>query len=93
MLTEVEQQQFTKMLSFALLEMRILGWNGRAEQAADLADAFHNLPAFLWSDEFSISFFREFLNSYQEKYKEASRFNYVNMLDRILADRESTKSV
>src|SRR5215510_8245439 len=45
--TESERQQLCEMLHFALLEIRMLGWNGKASQAADLADAFHNLPSYL----------------------------------------------
>jgi len=33
------------MMHYAFIEMRLLGWGGKAEQVADLADAFHNLPA------------------------------------------------
>ena len=57
--------------------------NGKATQAADLADAFHNLPVYLWSDKFSVSFFRIFLEEYQEKYREESGFNYLKLLDEI----------
>ena len=71
------------MLFNALLEIRMLGWEGRAKQAADIAHAFHNLPIYLWSDEFSLSFFRKILEEYHQKYPETGGFNYVKMLDEI----------
>lgn len=64
----------------------MLGWEGKAEQAADIADAFHNLPIYLWSDQFSLSFFRKFLEAYQQKYQEVECYNYVEMLDEITGE-------
>jgi len=72
------------MLFNALLEIRGLGSEGKAQQAADLADAFHNLPVYLWSGEFSLSIFRHFLEEYQQMYPERRMgFDYVKMLDEI----------
>ena len=83
-LTEPERQKLTRMLYYALLEIRALGYEGKTEQAADLADAFHNLPAYLWREEFSFGFFRIFLEAYHQKYAEAGvKFNYLGMLDEI----------
>ena len=59
----------------------MFGWEGKAERAADLADAFHNLPVHLWSEDFSLEFFRKFLAAYREKYPEDEGFNYLKMLD------------
>ncbi len=42
------------MLHDALVVIRILGWQGKGQQAGDLADAFHNLPVYLGS-EISVS--------------------------------------
>ncbi len=86
--TEEKRQKLCKMLFYALLEIRELGNSGEAEQAADVADAFHNLPAYLWSDTFSFSFFRNFLQGYQEKYGEKVRFNYLTMLDAITKEQK-----
>lgn len=83
LLTERERQELCKILFNALLEIRALGNEGKAEQAADVADAFHNLPIYLWSDKFSLSFFRRFLEEYQQKYQNVGRYNYVRMLDEI----------
>ena len=82
-LTEQQRQGLCKILFNALLEIRKLGNEGKAEQAADVADAFHNLPAYLWSDKFSLNVFRSFLEEYQRKYLEAGCFDYVKMLDEI----------
>jgi hypothetical protein len=86
LLTEHERRELCKMLFNALLEIRGLGNEGKAEQAADVADAFHNLPIFLWSDQFSLSLFRKFLEEYQQKYQDAECYNYVKMLDEMTGD-------
>lgn len=84
--TEQERQQLCRMLRLALLEIRMLGWEGKAEQATDLADAFHNVPTFLWREDFSFSFFRKFLQGYKEKYPgRKSGFDYLAMLDEVMA--------
>ena len=80
--TEQERQKLCEMLFYALLEMRGLGNEGKAEQVAALADAFHNLPAYMWSSDFSFSCFRTFLQVYQEDYPKG--YNYLKMLDEIL---------
>jgi hypothetical protein len=83
--TDPQRRSLSKMLSFAIIEIRFLGWEGKSEQAADLADAFHNLPLDMWSDSFSLSYFRDcFLKAYQQKYPERST-NYVAMVDEIMA--------
>ncbi len=47
-------------------------------------DAFHNLPVYLWSEKFSLGFFRQFLESYHEKYPDRTEiFDYLAMLDKI----------
>jgi hypothetical protein len=86
LLTEQERQELCKMLFNALLEIRGLGNEGKAEQAADVADAFHNLPVYLWSDQFSLSLFRCFLEEYQRKYQAAGCYNYVKMLDEMIRE-------
>jgi hypothetical protein len=85
--TEEERQKLCKMMHCAFLEIRLLGWQGKAQQAADLADAFHNLPAYLHSDDFSFEFFAYFLKAYYEKYPAPLVFNYLTMLDNILNNK------
>ena len=69
------------MLYMALLEIRAAGWDGRAQQAADLADAFHNLPMGLWHHDFSLDFFHQFLESYRHKYPDS--FDHLAALDEV----------
>jgi hypothetical protein len=83
LLTEQERRRLCRMPFNALLEIRGLGNEGKAEQAADVADAFHNLPVYLWSDQFSLSVFRSFLEEYEQKYQEVGCYNYVKMLDEV----------
>ena len=83
LLTEQQRQGLCKILFNALLEIRMLGREGKAEQAADVAHVFHNLPIHLCSDKFSLSFFRSILEEYQQKYQEIGCYNYVRMLDEI----------
>jgi hypothetical protein len=75
------------MIHRALLEVRVLGWDGKTEQTADLADAFHNLPAMLWSEELSLTFFRTFLEAYREKYPDGGGAGYLRMLDEVMAEQ------
>jgi hypothetical protein len=85
-LTEGQRQKLCEMLYAALIEMRMLGWAGKSEQAADLADAFHNLPTGMWQNDFSLIFFREsFLVPYQRKYPEERVRDYVAMVDEVIA--------
>ena len=80
-LTVEQRRKLCQMLFMALLEMRAAGWAGKAQQAADLADAFHNLPIGMWHDDFSLEFFRKFLESYRQKYPDA--FNYLVALEEV----------
>lgn len=69
--------------------MRVLGWSGKAEQAADLADAFHNIPVDMWRDDCSLSFFRDsFLGVYQRKHSGTRTFDYIAMVNEIIAMRD-----
>jgi len=47
------------MMHSAFLEIRALGWASKSEQAAELADAFHNLPTDMWKEHFSLEFLRD----------------------------------
>jgi hypothetical protein len=74
----------------AFLEVRYLGWAGRATQAADLADAFHNLPNGMWRDDFSLVLFRDnYLLRYETKYRPDGPIRtYVKAVDAIIAMTE-----
>jgi len=77
------------MIHFAFVEIRLLGSTGKAEQAADLADAFHNLPREMWRENFSLEYFRDaFLVDYQEKYPDQRIKNYIAVVNRMLDEGE-----
>lgn len=87
--TEDQRRRLCEMLHRALLEIRILGWGGNASQAGDLADAFHNLPIYMISQDFDVYLFRHFLEVYQNKYprpqsSEVDYFDYVALLEDII---------
>ena len=85
-LSEHQIRLMSKMLHRVLIEIRGLGRDGKAEQAADLADAFHNLPVYMFSDDFDWSLFRSFVEEYLTKYslpKERWPFDYLTALDSI----------
>ncbi len=73
------------------MEIRSLAWMDSSEQAATLADAFHVLPASLFSPYFDWSLTRMHIESYQKKYPRVvendivsgSYNDYLSMLDEI----------
>jgi hypothetical protein len=71
------------------VEIRLLGSTGKAEQAADLADAFHNRPRGMRRENFSLEYFRDaFLVDYQEKYPDQRIKNYIAVVNRMLDEGE-----
>jgi hypothetical protein len=67
-LSENQRQQLCNLMYLAFLDIRVLGWEGRAAQAGALADAFHNLPNGMWSADFDLQIFRDlFLAAYERK--------------------------
>ena len=85
--TAKQREMICDMIHFAFVELRLLGWGGRAEQAADLADAFHNISKEMYGwGNFSWSSFRGMLGDYQHKWRGKSDVggrDYVAMLDEI----------
>jgi hypothetical protein len=76
-----QREALGDMMHRAFVEIRALGWAGRAEQAADLADAFHNLPKEMYGwGRWDVGTFRAMLKHYQDKYGGG---DYLAMLDRI----------
>ena len=73
------------MIHHAFVELRLLGWAGHSEQAADLADAFHNISKEMYGwGSFSWDIFRGMLETYQHKWQATARVrDYVEMLDEI----------
>lgn len=84
-LPEKQKNLLYLLLFNALLEIRSLCWEGNAMQAADLADAVHNLPTVKYSNQFSYGWLRCDLWSYQNKYCQERIFgeDYLEMLNRI----------
>ena len=88
-ITDEHRKKLCELIHYALVEMRTLGWSGKSQQAADLADAFHNLPRDMWREDFALEFLRDaFLKDYQQKYPEAKVFNYVAAIDEMLTSGE-----
>lgn len=87
-----QKELLTKMLYHALVEIRFLCWDNKTKQAADLADAFHNLPSGIYAENFSFLRFRGALESYQSKYLPAPGcerfFDYTEMLDKVLREED-----
>lgn len=74
-------------MHYAFVELRILGWESRNQQVADLAEAFHNLPREMYeADGFDWELFKGDLKGYQDKYHQQSysgKINYLAKLDEI----------
>ena len=84
-LTDAERRQLCFMLSRALVEMRMLCWEGDADKAGDIADAFHNVPIHLFGETFSFNYFRLCLESYRQRHPEPG-YDYLTMLDKFLEE-------
>jgi|SRR3712207_3543246 len=84
-LTESERRHLCLMLSRALTEIRLCGLEGDARKAADIADAFHNVPSLLFGDAFSFDYFRGGLEVYKRR-QPGPGFDYLNMLDKFLEE-------
>lgn len=70
-----------EILHHALVEIRLLGWSGRAAQAADLANVFHEMPHEMYGwGCFNWRLLRRTAMEYREKYP-GSLYDYVAMLD------------
>ena len=83
-LTETQKIMLAKLIHRALVDIRILGWQGAAQQAADLADAMESLPcemAGIWI--FQWRHLRNNLESYQKKHPKYTHQDYVAEVDRI----------
>lgn len=81
---EIEQKQFLSLLGIVLCHVRYLAWLGNCKQAGDLADAFHNIPNVLLSEQSTIEFLKQELQPYHEKYgmvlHEGREFDYVKFI-------------
>lgn len=90
-LTEEQIKSFCEMIHKAFEEIRSLSWVGFSEQAGALADAFHNLPIYLFSPNFEWETARLFIGAYQREYPRSLRnntvtgsyYDYLSILDDI----------
>jgi hypothetical protein len=88
-ITENQRKDLSKLIHYALVEIRFLILTGKAEQAAELADGFHNIPKQMWDDDFSLEEFRDnYLAVYQKKFPEPELRNYVETVNKIIAMEE-----
>ena len=55
------------------------------QQTRAVAEAFHNVPLLMPTDEFSFGAFREFLGRYQQAYQGTLRFNYLDEWEKLNA--------
>jgi hypothetical protein len=85
--TPKQREMLCDMIHYAFVELRLLGWGDHGEQAADLADAFHNISKEMYGwGGFSWEIFRGMLETYQRKWRgkaTVSGRDYVEMLDEI----------
>jgi len=77
-----------ELLSCGLIEMRSLCREGRTQQAEALADAMHNIPAFLmnpasWDADRFVVEFATYQSRYAGNKRGPCRYNYVDYLDPI----------
>ena len=72
-LSEAQVSALLHLVYRAFVDIRLLGCEGSSEQAADLADAFHNLPLALRGGDFDWDFHELLLAGYSEKYSSSKR--------------------
>ena len=85
-LNDEQIEKLFTMIHFAFTDIRMLAHQGKSEQAADLADAFHNLPTEIRTNTVVLEqFLNLHLKPYREKYPESSAYNYVALVNNILA--------
>ena len=91
--TESQRVRLLDMVARAFIEIRMLGWSGQSEQAADIADAFHNIPREIYGwGCWNIRITRGMLESYQDKYHHmdySGRTNYVAIFNTIFPDGDT----
>lgn len=81
--TEEQRADLCEIIACAFIELRLLGWAGKAAQAADLAEAFHNLPREMYGyGRFNWQVTRGMLQWYEAKWPD-QHHRYTAMLDKI----------
>lgn len=84
MLNEAQVSSLLHLVYRAFVEIRLLAWEESSQQAADLADAFHNLPLALRDNKIDWAFHANLLTGYSEKYSSSTRpTNYSRLLEQV----------
>jgi hypothetical protein len=81
-INEQELKYLCEMMHYAFLEIRVLCWQNKAEQAAELADVFHEIPQVMFFSNFNMNLFIERLKVYQEKYNPP--LSYTTIINHII---------
>jgi hypothetical protein len=80
--TEAERQSLTRLMYLAFCDLRRLAREEKLEQVRALAEAFHNIPLLMHTQNFSFRAFREFLQNYQGAYANA-QLNYLQEWEKL----------
>lgn len=85
--SENQKRALGELIQYAFVEIRIIGSEGKGNQASDLADIFHNVSRemFGWGS-WNPDIFRGMLQDYQDKYHGESyfgKFDYVMRFNEI----------
>jgi hypothetical protein len=83
--TDAERRNLSRLIYLAFVDMRMLLLNGDPQQAKDLADAFHNVPLYMHTNDFSFKAFRDLLGVYQQKYSGKARLDYLQEWEKLNA--------
>jgi hypothetical protein len=87
--TKAERRSLARMLYLAFCDLRMLALEGRSEQARDLAEAMHNVPLLMYSEDFSFRSFRDFIERYQKKHAERLHMDYLKEWEKISAESQA----
>ncbi len=92
-LTDQQRQQLCEIMHYAFVKARLLGWDNKVQQVADLAEAFHNLLRELYNAQrFDWSLFRGELQGYQDTYHRQPYKGKFNWSEIILSDEKTSAS-
>ena len=86
--------ELSQLLYEVLTHIRLFARLGENQRVHDLADAFHNLPAGIWRDDFDLERFQQqFITPYENKYGLGTltpglQFSYSPVLNRIISERK-----
>lgn len=77
-----------ELIRSAFVEIRMLGLKRKGKQAAELADAFRNVPREMWEPDFALEKFRGRLKGYQRKYPTGKIRSYIFDVEEMIAKLE-----